>query len=55
MQLQVSTVEPESIHSLLIAAPLCDWPTLSHKVSVGQLSGEAHYPPLFCWVLPQVL
>ena len=54
MQLQVSTAGLESIHSPLIAVPLRDWPTLRHKVSVGQLVGEVHYLPLFHGVLFQV-
>lgn len=55
MQLQARAAESESIHSLLVAAPLCDWPTLGHKVSIGQLAGEVHYLPLFHGVLLQIL
>lgn len=54
MQLQVGTAGPESVHSLLIAVPLCDWPTLHHKVIVRQIAGEVHYLPLFHRVLLQV-
>ena len=54
MQLQVGTAGPESVHSLLITVPLCDWPSLHHKVIIRQIAGEVHYLPLFCRVLLQV-
>ena len=50
-QLQAGTAGDESVHSLLVAVPLRDRPTLHHKVIVGQLIGEVHYLPLFHEVL----